>query len=160
MDAIMHLLLLVIIANGAPVFMHYVLGSYCAWPVDFEKRLADGRPLFGKSKTWRGLLASLVATSLCAYLLGYTPETGLQIGAYSMLGDLFSSFVKRRMGLPSSSKALFLDQIPEVLLPTLMLMDVFYLDLWSVILVVSLFVVAELSLSKILYKWGMRQHPY
>jgi hypothetical protein len=36
-----------------------------------------------------------------------------------MAGDLLSSFVKRRLNLPPSSRATGLDQIPESLLPAL-----------------------------------------
>jgi hypothetical protein len=36
-----------------------------------------------------------------------------------MAGDLFSSFLKRRLNLPPSSPALGLDQVPESLFPLL-----------------------------------------
>lgn len=160
MDMFVHLLLLIIIANGAPVFVSYVCGSCCAWPVDFGKLLFDGQPVLGKSKTWRGLLAAMTVTPVCAWLLGHSPETGGLIAVFSMLGDLLSSFIKRRMKISPSSMSLFLDQVPEALLPAVVVMNVFYLDIVSVVLLVSLFVVAELLLSRILYKWGVRQRPY
>jgi hypothetical protein len=77
------------------------------------------KQLFGPSKTLRGLVVSVVATTLSAPALGLAWTTGLLAGAAAMAGDLGSSFIKRRMGLPSSSRALGLDQVPEALLPEL-----------------------------------------
>jgi CDP-2,3-bis-(O-geranylgeranyl)-sn-glycerol synthase len=54
----------------------------------------------------------------------------------------------------------FLDQVPESLFPALMLMDVFYLDTIAVMLLVLTFVISDLALSHILYKWGIRKKPY
>jgi hypothetical protein len=44
---------------------------------------------------------------------------GLLVAATAMIGDLFSSFAKRRMKLAPGSTALGLDQIPESLLPVI-----------------------------------------
>ncbi|MDH5736072.1 MAG: CDP-archaeol synthase [Gammaproteobacteria bacterium] len=160
MESILHFILLIIIANGAPVFMHYVFGDFCAWPVDFGRPFLDGRPLLGESKTWRGLIAAVLVTPVFAALLGYSLATGLLVAVYSMLGDMSSSFIKRRIGLQSSSMAPFLDQIPEALLPAIFLMDTFNLSIWSVMLIVLIFIVMEILLSRLLYKWGVRKQPY
>ena len=160
MGSITDLILLIVIANGIPVFMRFVFGGYCAWPIDFGKQLADGEPILGKSKTWRGVLTTMAVTPFFAFLLGYSPETGFLVAAFSMLGDLVSSFIKRRMHMRPSSMALFLDQIPEALFPAVVLMDVFNLNIGSVILVVTIFIVVELLLSRLLYKWGVRKRPY
>ena len=160
MGSIVDLILLIVVANGAPVFMRFVFAGYCAWPIDFGKQLADGQPLFGKSKTWRGVVAALSVTPVFALLLGYSVATGFLLAAFSMLGDLSSSFIKRRMHMRPSSMALFLDQIPEAFFPAVVLMDVFSLNIGSVILVVAIFIVLELSLSRLLYKWGVRKRPY
>jgi CDP-2,3-bis-(O-geranylgeranyl)-sn-glycerol synthase len=54
----------------------------------------------------------------------------------------------------------FLDQVPESLFPALMLMEVFSLDTIAVMLLVLTFVISELALSHILYRWGIRKKPY
>src|SRR6516162_6058765 len=82
-------------------------------------RVIDGRPLVGPSTTIRGIVVSLVATALGAILLGLHFWIGLLIPGTSMAGDLFSSFMKRRIGLGPSSKATGLDQLPESLFPLL-----------------------------------------
>ena len=58
------------------------------------------------------------------------------------------------------SMAPLLDQVPESLLPALMLMHAFGLDLESITILVSAFIVAELVLSLVLYRLGIRNRPY
>lgn len=156
----LQLLLLIIIANGAPVLIRVLFVDSFNLAVDFGQKLPDNRPIFGPSKTWRGIFAALAATSATAWLLGYPAETGLLVATYVVLGDLFSSFTKRRLSMQSSSMAPLLDQVPESLLPAFMLKETFNLDISAVILLVLTFVIIELLLSHILYKWGIRKKPY
>lgn len=156
----LQLLLLIIIANGAPVLAARLFGDSFQLAVDFGQLLPDNRPVFGTSKTWRGVVAALSVTALAAWLLGYEPVTGLWIAVYAVLGDLFSSFVKRRLSMPSSSMAPMLDQVPESFLPAYMLMETFEMDIWAVMLLVLTFIILELGLSRVLYLWGMRKRPY
>jgi CDP-2,3-bis-(O-geranylgeranyl)-sn-glycerol synthase len=144
--------LLLAIANGTPVIAEMVLGRFLSYPVDAGKTFIDGRPLFGSSKTIRGIAVAMIAASACAPVFGIAWTTGLVIGLAAMAGDLASSFVKRRMGRPPSSGALGLDQIPESLLPALACMNLLALTVADVILIVALFSVGELVLSRLLFK--------
>lgn len=157
---LIHLLLLIIIANGAPILLRILLKDSFKLAVDFGQKLADNNPVFGPSKTWRGIFAALLATSVAAWLSGYSPVAGLLIAFYAAMGDLLSSFVKRRLGMKPSSMAPLLDQIPESLFPAYMLREVFNLEISSIILLVLIFIITELILSHILYKWGVRRRPY
>ncbi len=157
---LIELLLLLGVANGAPVAAKKVLGGRFAGPADFDARFVDGKPLLGPSKTWRGLICSTVVTGLLAMLLGFGFVTGAGFAAASMAGDLVSSFIKRRLGLPSSSMALGLDQIPEALFPLLAFYSALELSAAGVLLVVTAFLVAELLLSRILYALNLRDRPY
>ena len=154
------LLMLLFAANSAPVLAHKLLGSRWQTPVDGGRLLGDGRPLFGASKTWRGIVAAILLTAATAMLLGLPASWGVLFGLCSMLGDLLSSFIKRRMGKPASSQALVLDQIPEALLP--LLAAHWLLDIsWVAVIIVSLiFMLVELSVSPLLCKWGIRAKPY
>ena len=154
------LLLLIIIANGAPILICALLHDGFKLAVDFGQKLPDKQRIFGSSKTWRGIFAALVATASAAWLLGLSPQTGMLIAVYAVAGDLFSSFIKRRLSMQSSSMAPLLDQVPESLFPAYMLMEVFNLDISAVLLLVLTFVIVELFLSHILYKWGLRKRPY
>jgi len=155
-----HLLLLIIIANGAPIVVRQLLNNGFKRAVDFGQTLPDKMQIFGDSKTWRGVFSAMLLTSLAAYILGYSPETGLLIAVFSVLGDLASSFIKRRLLLPPSSMAPLLDQVPESFLPAFMLMETFDLDIYAVITLVLAFIILELGLSAVLYKLGTRKRPY
>jgi CDP-2,3-bis-(O-geranylgeranyl)-sn-glycerol synthase len=156
----LQLLTLIIIANGSPILIRLLLNDSFDLAVDFGQKLPDNRRVFGDSKTWRGIIAALVSTAIAAWLFGYLVTTGLLVAAYAVLGDLIASFIKRRLSMPPSSMAPLLDQVPESLLPAWMLMHVFKLDMMSVILLVLTFIIVELSLSHILYRWGVRKRPY
>ena len=156
----LQLLLLIVIANGAPIIIRQILNDDFSLAIDFAYKLPDGNPLFGYSKTWRGALAAFSVTPLAAWLLGHTLETGLLVAVYAILGDLCSSFVKRRLAMKSSSMAPLLDQVPESLLPAFMLRHAFNLEVTSVIWLVLMFIIIELILSHILFRWGVRNRPY
>lgn len=157
---LLQLLTLIIIANGAPILIRLLLNDIFNTAVDFGHKLPDNKRLFGDSKTWRGIFAALVVTSIAAWLFGYALITGFLIACYAVLGDLTSSFIKRRLGKPVSSMAPLLDQIPESLFPALMMMQTFKLDISAIIQLVLMFIIIELLLSHVLYKWGVRKRPY
>ena len=98
----------------------------------------DGRRWLGPSKTWSGfLVGSALAVPfglLEAWLiliappnLALVPRFGASVLAAvpvvalvsfgAMTGDALGSFVKRRAGLQSGARALFVDQLPFVLVP-------------------------------------------
>jgi len=78
----------------------------------------------------------------------------------AMLGDMLSSFAKRRMALASSARAPALDQLPESAIPAIALKSVFGLDWLDVGLVVMAFVVLDVVFSVISYRLGIRKRPY
>lgn len=153
-------LALLLIANGTPVIMARLLGDRMAWPVDFHRRFPDGNPIFGPSKTYGGLLSSLLATTLAAPLLGLPAVIGAKTATFAMLGDLSSSFTKRRLGLRPSAMALGLDQIPEALFPLLAVGSYFRLDAREIAALTIAFFALELILSRILYLFHIRRQPY
>jgi hypothetical protein len=160
LGTISRLLLLLTLANGAPVVAKKILGTHFSYPVDTGTTGPDDQALFGKSKTLRGVLLSILLTSIGALFVGLPCKTGAWIGCAAMAGDLFSSFCKRRMRLPSSSKALGLDQIPESLFPLLVCQRALSLTAKDIIAGVAGFFVGELVLSQFLYKVRLRDQPY
>jgi len=154
------LLLLLIIANGAPVIARYIFTERFEYPLDAGLLLNDGRPLFGHSKTVRGIVSSLLLTTLAAPVLGFSWQFGLLVSVTSMLGDLFSSFIKRRLNKPISSRFIGLDQIPESLFPALAIKKPLALGIVDISLIVLIFVIIELLLSRILFTLKIRKNPY
>ena len=157
---ILQLLVLSTLANGAPVVAKKILGPRFARPLDGGIIFLDGRPLFGHSKTIRGILASILITTAGAPLIGLDLTIGAIVASAAMAGDLFSSFVKRRLNFPPSSQALGLDQVPESLFPMLACRDALSLTIADISLGVAIFFVGELILSLLLYQLHLRDRPY
>ncbi len=158
--AILQLIVLLTLANGTPVVAKKVLGDRFAYPLDGGARFLDGRPWLGSSKTVRGIVLSIVVTSLGAPLVGLGAGVGLLVGALAMLGDLLSSFIKRRLNLAPSSRATGLDQIPESLFPLLACRTVLPLTAADIGVTVAIFFVGEVVLSRLLYRLRIRDRPY
>jgi CDP-2,3-bis-(O-geranylgeranyl)-sn-glycerol synthase len=149
-----------VVANGTAVVAKKLLGATFARPLDGGALFVDGQSLFGPSKTIRGIVVSVLATSICAALMGLGWEIGALIATFAMAGDLLSSFVKRRLHLASSSMAMGLDHIPEslfTLLASRLLLPVSHGD---VVVGVTMFVVGGLVLSPILFRLNLRDEPH
>ena len=153
-------LILLMVANGAPVISSKVFGNRFAKPIDNRLNLSDGYRLFGNSKTWRGLFSALFFTTVVAVLWGLEPLTGVLFGALTMTGDLLTSFIKRRRGHVESSRARGLDAVPESLLPLCLLKNSLALNLLDITLIVGLFFLIEEFVSPVLYKLNIRDQPY
>lgn len=153
-------LLLLIIANGMPILMQKLLHDKWNFPVDARIRFFDRQPLFGESKTFRGLVSSIIVTAIVAPLFGLTVLQGSLFAAWAMAGDLLSSFIKRRLKMKPSSMALGLDQIPESLFPLLALQHTLELNTIDLFNIVLLFIIFELALSRVLYHLRIRKQPY
>jgi CDP-diglyceride synthetase len=157
---IVQTLALLTVANGAPVIAQKVLGHKWSSPLDAGKTWSDGMPILGASKTVRGIVCSIVATTIFAPGLGVNWAIGLSTGTAAMAGDLFSSFVKRRLKLPASARATGLDQVPESLLPALVCAYALELVWWDVVIITGLFFIGEIALSRFLYTFHVRARPY
>ncbi len=156
---ILQVLILLGMANGGPIVARVLLGERFNRPLDGGKTFIDGTPIFGSTKTVRGLLASLLMGAAGAAALGLPASFGAWFAAAAMLGDLFSSFIKRRMGVASSSPVTGLDQIPEALFPALAALP--YLDLRAldVAIIVTLFFLLDIAVSPVLYRLRIRKIP-
>ena len=73
---------------------------------------------------------------------------------------LLSTFIKRRIGLPPSSRAPGLDQLPESLLAALASRRRASLTRTDVAAAVTGFVLADVLLSGWLHRAGLRERPY
>ena len=158
--SVLQLLMLITLANGAPVVAKRIFGNTFSQPLDGNFAFLDGRPLLGASKTVRGIVTALLATSVGAPLLGLDVRIGLLVAVTAMAGDLLSSFFKRRLGLPPSSKAVGLDQIPESLFPLLACREAFTLTAADIVIGTVLFFAGEILLSRLLYRLRVRDRPY
>jgi uncharacterized membrane protein len=157
---VLQLTILLGLANGTPLVAAKVFGRRFAQPLDGNAEFLDGRPVFGHSKTIRGVVLAVLMTMLGAPLIGMGWEIGLVVGSLAMVGDLASSFVKRRLDLPPSSRASGLDQIPEALFPLLGCRALLPLTIADLGGALALFVVGNVVLSLLLYRIHLRDRPY
>jgi CDP-2,3-bis-(O-geranylgeranyl)-sn-glycerol synthase len=77
-------------ANATPV----ILGG--GMPLDLGLRWMDGERIFGDHKTFRGVFAGLLVGTVIGAIQG-RDLTGFLQSLGAMLGDLVSSFLKRRL---------------------------------------------------------------
>lgn len=153
-------LLLIAAANSAPVLGKKVFGARFAHPLDGGRVFIDGKRWLGDSKTLRGIVLAFAASLACAAVLALPAEAGLKAAFGAMAGDLLSSFIKRRLDRPSSSRATGLDQVPESLIPAILLRGDLGLGLMEIAVTVSVFFIGEILLSRILFRWHIRDEPY
>lgn len=155
-----HLLALVVIANGAALASNTLCGRRYTWPIDFGLHLPDGRRLFGEHKTIRGVVFAVAFTIPAALLLDLPAATGAIIALTAMAGDALASFVKRRLAISPGGMAIGLDQLPESLLPLGIVGPMHGLS-WTMIVALGfIFLIFELTVSRLLYRLHLRSRPY
>lgn len=148
-ETVSTIFLLLVIANGTPLIISGLLGQRFNHPVDSGRLFTDGRPWLGPAKTLRGLVSSILATAIFAPLLDLSPAEGAGFALLAMSGDLFSSFVKRRLGVPPSRSAPLLDQLPEALLPLSLMQQSLGATLQEIIAAILVFVVVDVVFSRL-----------
>lgn len=143
-------LVIIMVANSAPVVASWLLGPRLAWPLDFGLKLHDGARLLGAHKTWRGLVIAALAAAGASTLIGLPAAVGAVAGAAAMLGDALSSFVKRRLKHRPGAWLPGLDQGPEAALPLVVMWRPLGLDSGSVTGTLVVFIVLGLLASRTL----------
>ncbi|MGB9711729.1 MAG: CDP-archaeol synthase [Dissulfurimicrobium hydrothermale] len=155
------LLLCLVCANSIPLAATLFLKERLAMPVDLGLSFLDGQPLFGPHKTWRGLILSIFGTTAVCSLF-YFPGAwlGAKIAVFSMVGDLLSSFIKRRLRFGSGNSVIGLDQGLESFLPLWCIKREIGLEWGEIAIIVLVFLILELIISPVLYRFHMRSDPF
>ncbi|MGO1750295.1 MAG: CDP-archaeol synthase [Marinobacter sp.] len=154
------LFVMLVLANGAPVVVAKVFRRRWSAPVDAGLHGFDGRPLLGKSKTWRGVVSGALCCGLFSLATEHGFVFGLLFGLLALAGDLFSSFIKRRLGLKSSARMPWLDQVPEAAFPLLLAMGWGLVNVWAALFIVVFFTLSNMWISPLLYRLGIRRQPH
>lgn len=146
------------LANGAPVATQNIFKSL-AVPVDLGAHFR-GRPFFGSHKTFRGVIAAVVAGIVVflvqVYLyrfpffqnwsffdykemyLSYSVLPGFLLGLGAITGDLVKSFFKRQFDVKPGSRWIPWDQI-DFLLGALAFISIIYLLQWQAVVALLVF---------------------
>ena len=128
---------------SAPIARKLGILKFLDRPVDFNKKFF-GREILGSHKTWRGVIFGIIVGILVALfqsllyqfsffkrisILDYQKINifyfGFLISSSAVLGDLFSSFLKRRIGIKPGGKFLPFDQTNYVISNWLILGPIF-----------------------------------
>ena len=157
---ILDVVFLLLVANGSPILADCLLRKKLSIALDGGLFFTDGQPIFGTSKTVRGIAASIFVTTIAALVIGQSSANGLLLGTVAMIGDLVSSFIKRRMRLAPTSRSTGLDYIPEALLPALVLATVSDLTTTDIVAITAIFVLSATIMSPVLHAFGIRKQPY
>ncbi len=153
------LLFLLWLINFTPPLLSLLVDKKFNLPIDLNKSLIDQKPFLGPHKTWRGFLGALFCGSTLAFLLGLPVWIGFWTAFLSMLGDLFSSFVKRRMDTPSGQNFPGLDQFFEGALPFLVLSPYFGLGFFRTGLIVTIFCIGTYT-GSVFFKNILLKEPF
>ncbi len=157
-------------------------------PMDFGRKLKDGRRLFGDGKTWRGFFGGIacgVGLGLVQMAIAWAFGSGdywgfspfpevllvfLALSVGAMLGDLLGSFVKRRIGGERGASYPALD-ISVFIAMAILFVALFqsgwfsehYLDGWGWLGLVAILVVTPLlhrAVNIIGFKMGKKKVPW
>lgn len=134
--------------------------------MDLGRKFVDGKPIFGKNKTFRGFLVGLafgttvglVESVVFDYPIMFGPL--LSLGALS--GDLAGAFLKRRLGIPPGNLLPVLDQVDFIVgaLVFSLLLSTLKID-WELALTVLLITPPiHLATNFAAYKLGLKSNPW
>jgi len=126
--------------NFLPPLTTIIFGERFSRPLDGEKLWLDNKPIFGSHKTARGIIASIFGGIATSPLLGVSWWIAGTAALLAMTGDLTSSFVKRRLNIPSGRNIFFLDQIFESIFPAVFLKQYLPLNTLQVTTILVMFI--------------------
>ena len=138
------------IANMSPVLFKWL--PVLAKPVDFNKKFKK-KPIFGRNKTWRGLVCGTLVAILIVYVqkllypymkaysfVDYSGTNfvllGFLLGFGALAGDLVESFLKRQRNTPPGKSWPPWDQI-DWIIGALLLVS-FFVPLSAEMIVIAL----------------------
>ena len=149
------------VANATPV----VFGG--GKTIDGGRKFTDGRPIFGAGKTWRGLIAGVAAGSAIGLIQGLIVAEplshltlGFSLALGALLGDLFGSFIKRRLDLPRGGAAPGLDQLDFVVVALLLASPIHLPSLGEIAAIIAVTPALHLAMNFVGYKLGLKSRPY
>jgi len=145
-------------ANGAPV----LFGG--GRPLDFGKKIS-GKRIFGNNKTIRGTLSSLAVGAIVGLIeypfLHYMLPIAILLTIGANIGDLFGSFIKRRLNIKSGASVPVLDQYGFFVFALIVALPLGHLpDIYGLLFLVVLTGVAHLLTNMGANKLKLKSVPW
>lgn len=155
------------VSNMFPVFTSKipVLRNWNT-PLDFGKTFR-GKRIFGKNKTWRGLISGTIAGTLVSMLVyGIFWDMnlililiGASMSAGALIGDAVESFFKRQRGIPSGSAWFPFDQTDYIIGGLLFILPFGVPPLWLLAWTFAMYFGLHLLSSYFGYLLGLKDKP-
>ncbi len=150
------------------------------FPIDGGTKI-DGKRILGDGKTWSGLLGGVISATVLGILLsfvsgslypsgveGYIIILSLSLGA--LLGDICSSFIKRRLGRRRGQRTPLVDEYDFVvgaLLLTFIVSQTWVVETYfvngrwmSLLVILMLIPLLHRATNIIGYRLGMKKEPW
>tara|TARA_Y100000310_G_scaffold255534_2_gene263045 strand:- start:5865 stop:6404 length:540 start_codon:yes stop_codon:yes gene_type:complete len=170
-----YFILPVYFANMAPVIVKKLFNNL-AFPLDFNKKIGN-KPIFGKHKTFRGLVFGILFAVIIAYLqfllydnnilvdiaiIDYSNWLliGLLMGFGAMLGDLAESFVKRRINYESGKPFVPFDQLDFVVGGLIFVYPLVVLSLDKIVIILILSFVLDIIVNHLAFYLKIRKERW
>lgn len=161
------------IANMTPVFFRKI--DFLDVPLDFGSKLR-GRRLFGKNKTWRGMLSGILFGGLTFWLQILAHEAGFTawslidyslypfwlgglVGFGALLGDAFESMVKRQLDRPPGKAFVPWDQVDFVFGAMLVTVPYWFAHWQAMIIALLVIVLIDMVIQRIGFLLGLKSDP-
>ncbi|MDE1855927.1 MAG: CDP-2,3-bis-(O-geranylgeranyl)-sn-glycerol synthase [Candidatus Micrarchaeota archaeon] len=146
------------VANGAPV----LFGG--GRPIDLGRKLGS-KPVLGKNKTYRGLIAGILVGTLIgfgeSYLLPFMLAIAIAESLGTHFGDLFGSFVKRRLGMKSGQSNALMDQYLFVIFAILFAAPLGHLpEIWGIVFILIITGTLHLLTNTVAHRLKLKEVPW
>ena len=141
------------IANSTPV----VLGG--GPPVDGGKLWSDSKPILGANKTIRGSITGILAGTLIGVLQGNLVG-GFAQAVGAILGDLISSFYKRRRDYSPGSSMPIIDQLDFIIMAVILSYPFQSTDLSSALTIMVVTIPIHYGTNYVAWLLKMKKNPW
>ena len=162
-------------ANMAPVLAKNMFRKM-ALPIDFNMKLGK-YAIFGENKTYRGLVAGLIAAIGVAYVQFFLYSEnilsdfaivdysnwlliGFLLGFGAMFGDMVKSFVKRRLGLEPGMPFVPFDQLDFVFGALIFVYPVARLSMEKMAIILFISLILHIIINHIAFYTGIRKERW
>jgi len=135
-------------------------------PIDFGK-LWRGKEIFGKGKTWNGLIFGVLAGTIFGALQGLTGieplitiKLAFMMSFGALVGDMIGSFVKRRLNMKRGKHLPLVDQLDFILGAFLFASFVIEINFTNLIILLIITPLIHILTNRIGYKLKLKREPW
>ncbi|MEM1564080.1 MAG: CDP-2,3-bis-(O-geranylgeranyl)-sn-glycerol synthase [Candidatus Bathyarchaeia archaeon] len=136
-------------------------------PLDLGRKFFDGKPIFGKNKTFRGFFSGLIIGTIAGFAEAAVFQEYKSIGHFgfllslgALLGDLAGAFIKRRLGIPPGGLLPIVDQVDFVAGALIFAIPLQVLSLELTLAILIITPPLHMATNFAAYKLGLKSSPW